>query len=116
MTALEIYQPPFRHDGAYLYSSTGVMALMAAECGGDPEKLAGRTCEVLNGESPSVGNPNIEYQGGEIFNGPRLLLVIRGFSHLTSKDGLNLSVEEALKLQDEFGKWVVMKLRNETDN
>lgn len=115
MKALEIYRRPFRADGPFIFSANDVMALMASDCINYPEKLMERTCEILNGEASSNGNPNLSYSNGEVFNGPRLLLVVRGFGHLTGRGGLNLTVEDALRIQDEFGEWVCGRLRNDKD-
>lgn len=112
MKALEIYKPPFSTDGVYIWSSNGVMSLMAADCVNNPERIMERTCQILNGESKSIGNPNISYSDGDIYNGANLLMVIRGFGHLTGIGGLNMSVENALKIQDEFGKYVCSLLSN----
>ena len=115
MKALEIYKRPFRADGTFIFSSNNVMALMASDCHNSPEKLMERTCEILNGDSPSNGNPNLSYSNGEVFNGAQLLLVVRGFGHLTGRGGLNLPIEEALRIQDEFGEWVCGRLRNDKE-
>ena len=113
MTASEVYKPPFHHDGTMIWSANNVMAIMAADCHQYPDKLIERTCQILNGEVKSNGNPQITYVNGEIFNGPQLLLVIRGFGYLTGSGGLNLPLETAIKIQDEFGEWVCRKLRNQ---
>lgn len=113
MNALEIYKPPFRADGLFIFSSNNVMTLMASDCLHDPDKLMERTCKILNGECKSNGNPNLTYSEGEIYNGAQLLMVVRGFGHLTGTGGLKLPVEEALKIQDEFGEWLCRILRNE---
>lgn len=113
MTAQDVYKAPFHTDGTMIWSADNVMALMAGDNFHDPRKLLERTCQILNGEVQSNGNPGISYFNGEIFNGAQLLLVVRGFKHLTSSGGLSLSLESALKLQDEFGEWVCKKLRNE---
>lgn len=113
MKALEVYKPPFRADGVFIFSANNVMTLMASDCHNDPDKLMARTCQILNGEVKSNGNPNLTYSNGEIYNGAQLLLVVRGFGHLTGNGGLGLNVEEALKIQDEFGEWLCRLLRNE---
>lgn len=113
MTALDVYKPPFRTDGLYIFSGNNVMTLMASDCQNDPQKLMERTCQIMNGESKSYGNPNISYANGEIYNGSQLLMVVRGFGHLTGHGALGLPVEEALKIQDEFGEWLCRLLRNE---
>lgn len=113
MTASEVYKSPFHCEGGMIWSSNNVMSVMVADCHQYPDKLIERTCQILNGEAKSNGNPNISYVNGEIFNGPQPLLVIRGFGYLTGTEGLNLPLETALKIQDEFGKWICRKLRNE---
>lgn len=115
MTAKDVYKPPFYADGGYIWSSEDVMSLMATDCHGDPEKLMERVCEILNGESESVGNPNITHADGEIYNGQDIIMCVRGYGHLTGIGGLNLSSEEALAIQDEFAHWVVTKLRNDKE-
>lgn len=113
MNALDIYKRPFRTDGVFIWSSNDVMALMVADCINNPERLMERTCQIINGESKSIGNPNITYSNGDIYNGANLLMVVRGFGHLTSTSGLNLSAENAIKIQDEFGEYICKLLRNE---
>lgn len=113
MTIFDVYKPPFRTDGMFIFSSNDVMTLMVADCLHEPEKLMERTCQIMNGESQSNGNPNISYSNGEIYNGAQLLMVVRGFGYLTGQGALNLSIEEALKIQDEFGSWLCRLLRNE---
>ena len=113
MTACEVYKPPFRCEGGVIWSSNNVMSVMAADCRQFPDRLIERTCQILNGEVKSNGNPNITYVNGDIYNGSQLLLIIRGFGFLTSSSGLNLPLETALRIQDEFGEWICRKLRNE---
>lgn len=113
MTALEVYKPPFRTDGLYIFSSNNVMTLMAADCHNFPDKLMEKTCQIMNGESKSSGNSNISYSNGEIRHGAQLLMVVRGFGHLTGQGGLGLSGEEAIKIQDELGEWLCRLLRND---
>lgn len=112
MKALDIYKGPFRTDGVYIFTSNNVMALMVADCTNNPERLMERTCQILNGTSKSVGNPNIHYSNGDIFNGSILLMVVRGFGYLTGAGGLNLSTEQAIRIQDEFGEYVTNLLKN----
>jgi hypothetical protein len=113
--ALEIYKPPFRADSSYIYSSNGVMSLMATDNNHDPEKLMLRTVEILNGDSESIGNPNISYYNGEIYLNSNVIMVVRGFGHLTGEGALNLSLDEAMRVQDQFGEWVCRKLRNDKE-
>lgn len=43
-------------------------------------------------------------------------IVIRGWGHLTGIGGLNLLGEEAAKIQDDFQKWIVNKLKKENND
>lgn len=38
---------------------------------------------------------------------------IRGWGHLTGCGALNLPPEEAIEIQDDFGEWIVKKLKQE---
>lgn len=38
------------------------------------------------------------------------VISIRGWGHLISPGGLNLSIEDAIKIQDDFGNYIVEKL------
>lgn len=41
------------------------------------------------------------------------IMVLRGWGHLTGRGALNLSPEEAIEIQDDFGEWIVKKLKQE---
>lgn len=113
MTALEIYKPPFWHDGLYIWSSDNVMALEVSEEYELDTALLDRTCDILNGKAQSKGNPNIVHANGEIFNDRELMFVVRGYGHLTGSGGLALDLDEAILIQDEFAAWICDKLRND---
>lgn len=49
------------------------------------------------------------YSNNPIFNG-KPILRIRGWGHLTGIGGLHLSEEEAVRIQDEFGDYIVEQL------
>lgn len=40
-------------------------------------------------------------------------MLIRGWGHLTGCGALNLPDHEAAKIQDDFGEWIVKKLKQE---
>lgn len=113
MNFLDIYQPPFRAEGVMIFSANNVMALMALNLYHCPEKMMKRTVDVLNGESSAVGNPDVGCEGGEIYVNGDPFLVVRGWGHLTGRGALNLSENEAAKIQDDFAAWVVGKIRGE---
>lgn len=111
MTFKEIFKPPFKTDGVFVYTADDVMALMPADCASDPQNLLERTCEVLNGTKPSAGNPKIGCEGPDIYCNGDLLLVVRGYGYLTGSGGLGLSDIEACEIQDRFAEWVVEQLK-----
>jgi hypothetical protein len=49
------------------------------------------------------------YSDNPIFKGEPIL-IIRGWGYLTGPGGLHLSAEEAIKIQDEFGDYIVEQL------
>jgi hypothetical protein len=49
------------------------------------------------------------YSDNPVFKGEPILL-IRGWGYLTSTGGLHLSSEEAIRIQDEFGDYIVEQL------
>ena len=111
MKATEVYKPPFRAEGAYIFSSNDVMSLMAADCWNYPDEMMQRIVEILNDESKPNGTPEVGRNDMEICLNGDPLLTVRGWGHLTGVGGLNLPPEEADKIQDEFAVWVVSKLR-----
>jgi hypothetical protein len=54
------------------------------------------------------------YSENPIFKGEPVLL-IRGWGYLTGVGGLHLSQEEAIKIQDEFGDYIVEQLNKNTN-
>lgn len=113
MKVTDIFRPPFRADGAYIYSADDVMSLMAANCRNYPREMMDRVVQILNGESKPKGTSDIGVNGSEICVNGDPLLTVRGWSHLTNPTGLNLPSEEADKIQYELAVWVVSKLRGE---
>ncbi len=113
MNFLDVYRPPFRADGPMIYSSNGVLALMAENIAYYPEQMMKRTVEILNGESESMGCPDVGCDNGEIYVNGDPFLMVRGWGHLTGVGALNLPVEEAAVIQDEFAVWVVEKIRGQ---
>lgn len=108
--ALEIYKPPFRTDGVFVWSSNDVMALMCADGIADQELLLTKLCDILNGTAKPAKISEYNYYATEIYCNEKLLLIVRGWGHLTGKGALNLDEETAVQIQDEFGKWVISKL------
>lgn len=111
MNFLDIYKPPFRAEGPMIYSANNVLALMAVSIDYYPEKMMQRTVEILNGQSESMGCPDVGCDNGEIYINGDPFLVVRGWGYLTGICGLNLPEEKAATIQDDFAVWVVEKIR-----
>lgn len=105
----DIYKPPFRCESGFLWSSDNVMSLMAInyeDCKTDA--MLSRLASILNGESMPNRVNIVVYDAPEIYINGTPTLVIRGFGHLTSV--LGLTEQQACKIQDDFGNWIVQKL------
>lgn len=73
--------------------------------------------KVLNGEIKSVPDKyksRYKYDCCEIYRDNHKVMRIRGWRHLTGKDkgSLGLSTKDAIKVQDEFGEFIINKLNN----
>ena len=113
MKVTDIFKPPFRADGAFIYSADGVMCLMAANCRYYPREMMNRIVQLINGESKPTkkADDGVNFSDICIIGDP--VLTVRGWEHLTGT--LNLSMEEAEKRQAEFAVWVVERLKGQED-
>ncbi|MGN0218756.1 MAG: hypothetical protein ACI4AX_00560 [Muribaculaceae bacterium] len=111
--ATEIFKGPYTTDGSYIYDCNNQMCLMVGDCENYPEEMLDRICEILNHTKPTKGNPGVSSKDGNIYLNGDLILVVRGWGYLTGAGCLNLSVKDALKIQDEFVQHVVNCLRGE---
>ena len=78
-------------------------------------KTANQYLDVINGKKKSHFEQVFIYEDSYIYwldnEGKRNYVIsIRGWGHLISPGGLNLAVEDAVKIQDDFGKFIVRKL------
>lgn len=111
MTALEVYKPPFRVMCNHVFTSDSGMALdFLRKISGDNQK---RIVDILNGESQDFLTKNMTFLDGEILSDGTPIMCVRGWGHLIGAGGLYLPEEEAARIQDEFGEWVVKRLRGE---
>lgn len=113
MKITDIFKPPFRADGAFIYSADGVMCLMAANCRYYPREMMSRIVQLINGESKPTKKADVGVNFSEICINGDPVLTVRGWEHLTGT--LNLSMEEAEKRQAEFAVWVVERLKGQED-
>lgn len=112
ITFKEVYQLPLHIDKycpIYVYSSNRVMTFNVNL---DNEDKAKEVLSVINGDAENKYE-NVEYKDGRIFVDCKPLFLIRGWGHLTGCGGLNLPSETAAKIQDDFGNWIVGKLKGE---
>lgn len=111
MKATDIFKPPFKADGAFIYSADGVLSLMASNCRYYPREMMNRIVQLINGESQPTKTADIGMDYTEIYINGDPVLVVRGWEHLTGT--LKLSADGAEKVQAEFASWVVNKLRGQ---
>ncbi len=113
MKVTDIFKPPFRADGAFIYSADGVLSLMASNCRYYPREMMNRIVQLINGESKPTKTADVGMDYTEIYINGDPVLTIRGWEHLTGT--LNLSADEAEKIQNEFALWIVCRLRGQED-
>lgn len=106
----EFYEPPFWTDGVFIWSNNGNMSLMANQLSERSDSILQRTCEILNGTEKPQKVPALEYRGPDILLNGSVFLTVRGLGTLTGAFGLSL--DAANKVQDEFGAWVIQKLKD----
>lgn len=111
MKAIEIYKPPFKSDGVYIWTADNVMALMNISEYHNPDEMMHRLTAILNDEIKPATNRIYDYSAPEILLDGKPLFVVRGWGHLTGIGGLNLSPKDAAAIQDLFAHWVISKLQ-----
>ena len=71
---------------------------------------------AINGYGPGTFNASINPDSNDIIQIDGVdKLLIRGWGNLISPAYHNLSSEEAIKVQDDFAKWIVGQLRRNLD-
>ena len=105
----EVYYPPFSTDemGLYIKSANGVKAFTVAA--NDPKKEADNIVAVLNDNGGEKYTDLMIFGDCKIITSHASVLVTRGLGHLIGSEKMLL--EDALRLQDEFIKWTIEKLR-----
>ncbi len=109
----EIYKPPF-HDffGIGVATKDGVRCFDWVVRMPHESKLAIIDLLNSNGEKPVKKEVKYNKDGYVSIDGINIM-VLRGWGHLTGRGALNLSPEEAIEIQDDFGEWIVKKLKQE---
>ena len=80
-------------------------------------ETANKYLDVINGKQKSQFTETFVYEDSYIYykddnEDLHPVISIRGWGHLISPGGLNLSVEDAIKVQDDFGNYIVEKLND----
>lgn len=110
MNPLDIYKPPFKSDGVYIWSSNEVMALMSLSDADNFDEITDRLADILNGKITPKKKSDFTYQAPEILLNGKPYYVVRGWGHLTGVGALNLDHDKASEIQDAFAEFVIKKL------
>jgi len=112
----DIYKPPFKNIWNIVHCSNDVFAFQISSTVSN--KKGTDITEILNcgySENQKLIFENIDslrYEESYLYLGDKEIISIRGYGYLTGTGGLNLSVEVADKIQDDFGMWVLGVLKN----
>ena len=111
LTFQEVYKLPLQVDKYcpdYIYASNEVMALTMYN---DEDNDSFLISDIINGSVSSTFNNKITYDKNNaiILFDEKPKIMIRGWGHLTGNGGLNLSEEEAIKIQDDFAEYIIKK-------
>lgn len=108
----EIFKPPF-HDffGIGVKTKDGVRCFDWVVRMPYESKLA--IINLLNGNSEKPVRREVKYKDGYVSIDGINIMLLRGWGHLTGCGALNLPPKEAAKIQDDFGEWIVKKLKQE---
>lgn len=79
-----------------------------------PQESKQLIIDILNDRTDKYVNREVKYdEAGQISIDGINVILLRGWGHLTGCDALNLPGHEAAKIQDDFGEWIVKKLKQE---
>lgn len=112
ITFLDVYQPPFILDNCLVYIYTNNYG-RAFNCLIRNKQTMSDIVDILNGKSDKKIEKDVKYSNCTIYIDEKPILLIRGWGHLIGVGGLNLPGEQAAKIQNDFGEWVVKKLKGE---
>ena len=116
------YEMPLRVDdyhASYVWTKDNKMAfnyLDEKKIDNDDLTEIYEIVNAINGYGPGTFNASINPNQNNIIQiDNKNKLVIRGWGNLISPVYHNLSNEEAIKVQDDFAKWIVCQLRRNLD-
>lgn len=103
-TFKDVWMPPFRVWGSYIFAKGEVMALTSADYCSEEELK--KICSLLNGEDvPKFSK--VEIVDPTTIKVNEKYFLIRGWGHLIGTGALHLDEDFAAKLQDDFVKWII---------
>jgi len=112
----KIYKLPFKCDDYnYVWTDNGTMALTfdIDYCEEYQRDVMLKVVNKLNGDSSIKFKNKFELKDDiEFYYDNEFAFTIRGWGHLTSPGGLNLSMDEAANIQDDFAQWILETLNN----
>lgn len=111
LTFKDVYKLPLKidkHCPFYTYSANGVMTFDNLI---EEEDTLNDILAILNGDVKTFITNEVTYYRGEIKIDNKPIFEVRGWGYLTGHCTLRLSYDEAAKIQDDFGNWVVNKLK-----
>lgn len=99
----------------YIHSSNGVLALsLFRDDWAFDAAMINKIVSIINGEINSDFLPEWQAQGCDILYQGKYAFCVRGWGHLIGIGGLNLSIDDAEKIQDGFISYILSRLNNET--
>ena len=112
----EVYKLPFKYDDYnYVWADNGTMTLTfdIDYCEEDKRDVILKVVNKLNGDSSIKFKNKFELKDDiEFYYDNEFVFTIRGWGHLTSPGGRNLSMDEAANIQDDFAQWILKTLNN----
>ncbi len=106
-----IWELPLKYDKMfYCFSSNNIMAITFDYS--ISKELAQAITDVINGEDKEIKLSDMYIDGADFYSKDydSLIFSVRGWGHLTGTGGLNLKEKEAIKVQDEFIKYIYQRL------
>ena len=99
----------------FIQSSNGVLALSYfRDDWASNTTMINKIVSIINDEINSDFLPEWKAKGCEIFYRGEYVFCVRGWGYLTGTGGLNLSIDNAEKIQDGFISYILSRLNGET--
>lgn len=113
----DIWKLPLKKldDIDYVYSSNEVLALsfFRDEWSLDDNGIINKIVDIINGDIESDFLPEWQAKGCDISYQGMYAFCVRGWGHLTSPGGQNLSTDIAEKVQDGFISYILSRLNGQ---